>query len=678
MEKESLLSIIKEAIEDYPSLVSLLTGTKEHAEEENAAITFERLCSEGFIYFENDHEEPFSAENKCCLYVACDNETLRITILCPHDKWIIDGITQRPIEIASLLFKGIHGKKSIQSGTLYFWNGDSNPINDEIGSFWVLFGTQDYLDKSRSNPFTEHNLIAAEVLKRFVNDETISTLFALQGNRTERIKKLCDDGILSLSQYPGIKNRIKIIFSIECPDYIVSWDVLGQHEEDLLWTVSDTIENIMHSFPGAKVLRRGELISLTDDIQSCSSAFNFSYSAESLYETVSEKDRIRIKPNFFCDIDVMNVLINREISENVPEMDFTVSLIELPLWLSFSHDDNNWIFKVYSQHEMFNRDESLASEKGHLVVDKETGEGSGSGREELKDAITLFFKACQSLSIFIREEGIEKQFPRLDPDKSGILLSVRDGKIVYKVVSGKERPDLTCETLTGEVVQGRPYSEDFWERSYYDLKSWDDLIELANEGDIQAMDKVAMAYLNGGDVIHEEVEPDPEKAVLWFEKMADAGSSNGMFNLGLHYAKGYGVKRDFKKAAEWMKRALLAGDQDAERLVGEYSRLAECLRLAEEGDAEAQADLAAGYMSLGGSLEQAGVGEDYKESVKWAQLAADQGNGDGLWTLALAYEHGRGVEKDIEKAVRYYEQGAELGHSKCQHSLGCYCRLSEF
>ena len=54
-----------------------------------------------------------------------------------------------------------------------------------------------------------------------------------------------------------------------------------------------------------------------------------------------------------------------------------------------------------------------------------------------------------------------------------------------------------------------------------------------------------------------------------------------------------------------------------------------------------------------------------------AQKSAAQNNGDGLWTLALAYEHGRGTEVDVEKAIECYRKGAELGHAPSQHSLAC-------
>ena len=76
-------------------------------------------------------------------------------------------------------------------------------------------------------------------------------------------------------------------------------------------------------------------------------------------------------------------------------------------------------------------------------------------------------------------------------------------------------------------------------------------------------------------------------------------------------------------------------------------------------------------MKLGGSLDQAGEGKDYEESVMWAEKAAQQGNGKGFCTLALAYQHGRGVKADIKKAIDYYKKGADAGDALSQFNLGC-------
>ena len=193
--------------------------------------------------------------------------------------------------------------------------------------------------------------------------------------------------------------------------------------------------------------------------------------------------------------------------------------------------------------------------------------------------------------------------------------------------------------------------EDFWDRSMLDFLDIDEQIAAAEEGDEDAMEALAQIYLNGDE--DQDIEPDLVKCVYWLTKLAEIGNATAMFNLGLHYAKGYGVKRNFAKAIEWMEKAAEAGDEDAPETRDRYRKLANAEKKAASGDAQAQADLAHRLMELGTSLSQAGVGNDFTESVKWAKLASAQNNADAMWVLALAYEHGRGVRRNIDTALSY-------------------------
>ncbi len=89
-------------------------------------------------------------------------------------------------------------------------------------------------------------------------------------------------------------------------------------------------------------------------------------------------------------------------------------------------------------------------------------------------------------------------------------------------------------------------------------------------------------------------------------------------------------------------------------------------------DPQAQADLARVLMSLAKSLDPAGPGDDFTAAFDLTRKSAAQDNGDGIWTLALCYEHGRGVAQDEQAAIELYQRGAELGHAPSQHSLACY------
>lgn len=132
------------------------------------------------------------------------------------------------------------------------------------------------------------------------------------------------------------------------------------------------------------------------------------------------------------------------------------------------------------------------------------------------------------------------------------------------------------------------------------------------------------------------------------------------------------MERNFETAVNWLKKAAENGDDDAPGLIEKLKKAVTAEKIVSTGDAQAQADLAEVYMFIGNSLGQADPDADYAIALEYAQKSATQNNGDGLWTLALAYEHGRGVEQDVDKAIECYRKGAELGHAPSQHSLACY------
>lgn len=365
-------------------------------------------------------------------------------------------------------------------------------------------------------------------------------------------------------------------------------------------------------------------------------------------------------PNFFVDLNVLNCLLGRQYDlEALPAMDLTIALLDQPFWFSLKAKEKTFTF--YTQTEMYSKDESLVISKGSVVFESVQVTA-------LKDIDNMYL-ACRNLSLFAKENGLDKLWGKSDPEHAGILLIEKNGSINWKLVYGGEQLKLTIERLFGGTIKMRPNMEDFWNRCSINLMSLDEKIEKGESGDKFAMAQLAQAFFNGND----ETEQDPEKAAYWFRKEAELQDAEGAFNLGLLYAKGFGVERDLEKAAEWMEKAVAwgYGDSDGAALAGKYRTMADGLKKAQAGDADAMADLAGSYMAISGSLSQAGPDKDYEQSLYWAQRAVEAGSAAGYFPLALAYEHGRGVQQDDAKAVEFYRKGAELGHAVCQHSYGC-------
>ena len=91
------------------------------------------------------------------------------------------------------------------------------------------------------------------------------------------------------------------------------------------------------------------------------------------------------------------------------------------------------------------------------------------------------------------------------------------------------------------------------------------------------------------------------------------------------------------------------------------------LKAAEQGIAEAQYRL--GYCYEYGK----GVEKSLTEAVKWYRKAADNGYPNAKYVLGNCYKYGKGVEKSLTEAVKWYHKAANDGDIAGQLALGnCY------
>ena len=109
---------------------------------------------------------------------------------------------------------------------------------------------------------------------------------------------------------------------------------------------------------------------------------------------------------------------------------------------------------------------------------------------------------------------------------------------------------------------------------------------------------------------------------------ADDARATVQFNLGVSYARGTRVARDWSKAAHFFRLA------------------------AEQGFVKAQ-------HNLGVCCERGeGVAQDWAEAARYFRLAAAEGDADAQCNLGVCYERGEGVAQDWAEAVRCYRLAA--------------------
>ena len=211
----------------------------------------------------------------------------------------------------------------------------------------------------------------------------------------------------------------------------------------------------------------------------------------------------------------------------------------------------------------------------------------------------------------------------------------------------------------------------------------------AELGDAEAQYQLGSCYGNGLGV-----EIDMMEAVQWFTLAAEQGLAMAQYTLGNCYYYSYGVDYDCTKAAEWYLKAADQGLARAQCSLGKVERSNEGLdrdhkrqahywfRLAaDQGDAEGQWNLAVlchpdseeeiywckkaaeqGYIAAVEYLKEVEEMWKMKQREKDELLkAASQGDVHAMAELGERYEEGDGVQQDIAQAIRWYRLAAEHG-----------------
>ena len=169
------------------------------------------------------------------------------------------------------------------------------------------------------------------------------------------------------------------------------------------------------------------------------------------------------------------------------------------------------------------------------------------------------------------------------------------------------------------------------------------------------------------------------KATSLFRAAAGKGDANGLYNLGMCYARGLGEKRDdssaflcFRSAAEkghpaamnsfgWFLREGRVGAPDPEFAAQWFKKAADL------GDPTAAFNLALAYM------RGEGVSKDEAKALEFTKQAAEGGSPEAMDAWGVALMRGEGVEMDKAEAVRWFKKSAAEGYPPAMENLvQCY------
>jgi hypothetical protein len=81
-------------------------------------------------------------------------------------------------------------------------------------------------------------------------------------------------------------------------------------------------------------------------------------------------------------------------------------------------------------------------------------------------------------------------------------------------------------------------------------------------------------------------------------------------------------------------------------------------------------DRQAAYFLAGAYEDARGVERNLDEAMKWHRKSAEAGYPRAQWVLGDHYERGMGVESDPSEAARWYRRAAEQGFVEGQYNLG--------
>jgi uncharacterized protein len=196
----------------------------------------------------------------------------------------------------------------------------------------------------------------------------------------------------------------------------------------------------------------------------------------------------------------------------------------------------------------------------------------------------------------------------------------------------------------------------------------------AEQGFVLGQNNYAWMLIRG-----DGVERNFEAGFKWYRLAAEQGFYKAQFVVGLAYFFGDWssvAKQNFQEAVHWLRLSADQGDPDAQFYLGRIYHQGGVIERGQQNElpwrkisdkdriAEKQLDL-----WLGDNTKDE-VAQDFEETIKWYQLAADQDNPDAQFNLGLMHSKGHGVTQDHEKGMDLIESASEQDHPGALYHLG--------
>lgn len=230
----------------------------------------------------------------------------------------------------------------------------------------------------------------------------------------------------------------------------------------------------------------------------------------------------------------------------------------------------------------------------------------------------------------------------------------------------KSKNNITQQEIKDQFQQAQSlFDEDKSKEAYEIFK------KLAEQGDAKSQNALGNGYEYGfwG-------ETNLKQAEYWYRKAANQNYIKAIHNLGLSIF----LQKRYKEAFPYFEKAASMNHADSVNMLGayysegvlfdqNYEKALDYFRKAieiDENNASAQFNIGQAYYN------GAGVEQDYKHAFEWYVKSANQDYSLAQIQLAEMYFSGKGVNKNITKAIEIIKPLAELGDPKAQRNLKWY------
>lgn len=230
----------------------------------------------------------------------------------------------------------------------------------------------------------------------------------------------------------------------------------------------------------------------------------------------------------------------------------------------------------------------------------------------------------------------------IDPTK--IYVALEDGKFSYVTEDGYAK---TLPKLNYGKPCTRPKNADLVENAAQQLTPLEESQLNIAESSAKEKTENAVAAIQNLQIFLDELEAAHKAAIQKIktaqalalktdQEQADKGDPIALRRMGERYRDGNGVEKDFAKAAEYFKKVDEANEAEAKR-INEENKLKE---------------LIAKQQNFIRILD-----------------CADRGSLECMISAGKCYRDGNGVEKDLNKARKYFQKASDLGSTEAAQLL---------